>query len=128
MRAEDILDDRILIKANQERSIKTSASERQLPIHPNLYPILQPLRETEGFIWPRLKGPKGRWGHNLSKPCKAITGVNPHALRHRFATRLREHNFNEATIGKLLGHEPSDVTGNYGSVPWERLVEAVNVI
>ena len=128
MRVEDILDDRILIRANDDRSLKTGASERQLPIHPRLYTILKPLRENKGLVWPSLKGPSGRWGHNLSKPCKAVTGVNPHALRHRVATRLREHNFNEATIGKLLGHEPSNVTGSYGAVPWERLVEAINVL
>ena len=35
-------------------------------------------------------------------------------------------NFNEATVGRLLGHEPSNVTGNYGTVPWSRLVDAIH--
>ena len=125
LKVDDLLEDRILVRPNSERSLKTSASEREIPLHPELEEIVAPLRSSTGFIWPRLQGPDGRWGHNLSKPCKSITGVNPHGLRHRAATRLRESNFNEATIGKLLGHEPSNVTGSYGAVPWQRLVEAV---
>ena len=125
LRVEDLLEDRIVVRPNPERTLKTSASHREIPLHPELEEILAPLRSSTGFVWPRLQGPDGRWGHNLSKPCKSITGVNPHGLRHHAATRLREQNFNEATIGKLLGHEPSNVTGSYGSVPWQRLVEAV---
>lgn len=125
LKSDDILEDRILIRPNEERTLKTGASQREIPIHPQLTETLSPLRARVGFIWPRLQSSDGRWGHNLSTPCKKLTGVTPHALRHRVATRLREENFNEATIGKLLGHEPNNVTGGYGSVPWARLVEAV---
>lgn len=128
MKADDLLEDRILIRPNTERSLKTSASEREIPLHLKLAELVAPLRSRQGFIWPQLQGSNGRWGHNLSKPCKAITGVNPHGLRHRAATRLREMNFNEATVGKLLGHEPVSITASYGSVPWSRLVEAVNAL
>ncbi|MBM5793499.1 MAG: integrase [Cyanobacteria bacterium K_DeepCast_0m_m1_088] len=126
LRSDDILEDRILIRPNEERTLKTGASQREIPIHPQLTEILLPIRTRVGFIWPQLQNADGRWGHNLSTPCKKLTGVTPHALRHRVATRLREENFNESTIGKLLGHEPNNVTGGYGSVPWARLVEAVN--
>jgi len=126
LKSDDILEDRILIRPNEERTLKTGASQREIPIHPQLTELLLPLRARVGFIWPQLQNADGRWGHNLSTPCKKLTGVTPHALRHRVATRLREENFNEATIGKLLGHEPNNVTGGYGSVPWARLVEAVN--
>jgi integrase len=126
--ADDLLDDRILIRPNAERSLKTSASEREIPLHPKLHELVDPLRSSTGFVWPQLQGSNGLWGHNLSKPCKVIAGVNPHGLRHRAATCLREMNFNEITVGKLLGHVPSTVTGNYGSVPWSRLVEAVQAL
>jgi len=128
LKADDLLDDRILIRPNTERSLKTTASDREIPLHPRLKELVNPLRSRQGFIWPQLQGSGGRWGHNLSKPCKAITGVNPHGLRHRAATRLREMNFNEATVGKLLGHEPVSITASYGSVPWSRLIEAVNAL
>ena len=101
LKVDDLLEDRFLVRTNSERSLKTSASEREIPLHPELEEIVAPLRSSTDFIWPRLQGSDGRWGHNLSKPCKSITGVNPHGLRHRAATRLRENNYNEATIGKL---------------------------
>ena len=126
--ADDLLEDRILIRPNAERSLKTGASEREIPLHPHLNEIVEPLRSRVGFVWPQLQGTNGRWGHNLSKPCKTVTGVNPHGLRHRAVTCLRETNFNEATIGKLLGHKPVSITGGYGSVPWSRLVDAVNAL
>jgi integrase len=126
--ADDLLDDRILIRPNAERSLKTSASEREIPLHPKLTELVEPLRSCTGFVWPHLQASNGRWGHNLSKPCRVITGVNPHGLRHRAATCLREMNFNEATVGKLLGHEPGNITGSYGTVPWSRLVEAVEAL
>ena len=128
LRADDLRYDRILIRPSTERSLKTTASEREIPLHLKLAELVEPLRSRQGFIWPQLQGSGGRWGHNLSKPCKAVTGVNPHGLRHRAATRLREMNFNEATVGKLLGHEPVSITASYGSVPWSRLVEAVNAL
>lgn len=128
LRGEDLLEDRIVIQPHEDRSLKTKASERSIPIHPSLEAVLEPYRGADGLIWPALKGDGIRWAHNLSKPCKAVTGTNPHNLRHRAATRLREGNFNEATIGRLLGHTPNTVTGGYGTVPWERLVEAVRTL
>ena len=125
LRGEDLLADRIVIQPHQDRHLKTKASERHIPTHPCLEPVLEAYRGADGLIWPALKGDGHRWAHNLAKPCKAVTGSNPHGLRHRAATRLREANFNEAVIGRLLGHTPNTVTGGYGSIPWERLVEAV---
>jgi integrase len=128
LRGEDILVDRIVIQPHEDRPLKTKASERHIPIHTLLEPVVGAYRGAEGLIWPKLKGDGIRWGHNLSKPCRTVTGTNPHGLRHRAATKLREANFNEATIGRLLGHTPNTVTGGYGSVPWERLVEAVEAL
>ena len=128
LKAADILEDRILIRPNDDRSLKTAASERQIPLHPKLNDLVAPLRSRIGYVWPQLQAANGRWGSNLAKPCRKITGVNPHGLRHHVATCLREMNFNEATVGKLLGHEPGNITGSYGSVPWSRLVEAVNAL
>ena len=126
LRSEDILEDRLLIRPTPERTLKSRSSERDIPLHPEIVPICAVLKGADGYVWPQLRGQGGRWAHNLSKPCRLITGVNPHALRHRVATKLREANFNEATVGRLLGHEPSNVTGSYGSVPWSRLVDAIH--
>jgi integrase len=127
LRGEDIRPDRLLIRPHELRSLKSPASERDVPLHPELRSLLLPFSgSAKGVLWPRQRNDKtGRWGVNLSKPCKRITGVSPHGLRHRAATRLREGGFNEAVLGRLLGHTPTTITGGYGAVPWERLVEAV---
>lgn len=125
---EDLLEDRILIRPNSERPLKTKASEREIPIHPKLQEIVSELRGKTGYLWPSLQSGQSRWGHNLSTPCKKITGVNPHALRHRVATKLRECDFNEAVIGRLLGHTPNTITGSYGTVPWQKLIKAVECL
>ncbi|WP_172637157.1 tyrosine-type recombinase/integrase [Cyanobium gracile] len=129
LRGGDIKSDRILIRSHELRPLKTAASEREVPLHPELSPLLQPLGGKPGVIWPRQRNEAtGRWGVNLAKPCRRITGVSPHGLRHRAVTKLREAGFNEAVIGRLLGHTPNTITGGYGSVPWDKLVEAVAVL
>lgn len=109
LRGEDIRTDRLLIGPHELRPLKTPASERDVPLHPDLRPLLLPLSgSAQGLIWPRQRNEATcRWGVNLSKPCKWVTGVSPHGLRHRAATRLREGGFNEAVVGRLLGHTAS---------------------
>ena len=77
-------------------------------MHPSLIKLVEPLRKVEGHIWPRLKTTSSirgveviRWGRNLSKPCKNITGLRPKDFRDRFATQLREHDFNQVNIERL---------------------------
>ena len=85
--AEDIQDDRILIRPSEERSLKTLASERAIPIHPRLVDLMTSVKAGSGYLWPFLHQPSsGRWGANFSKPSQRIIGVNPKALRDRAAT------------------------------------------
>jgi integrase len=126
LRGQDLLEDRIVIQPHSDRSLKSKASERQIPMHPLLASVLRSYRDQFGLIWPELQSTDGRWGANLSRSCKKVTGATPHCFRHRAATRLREKNFNEATICRLLGHTPNTITASYGSIPWERLMDAVN--
>ena len=56
-------------------------------------------------------------------------GVTMHSLRHRFATRVYNHNRDVFTVQKLLGHASAATTQRYVQVSDERmraLVEAVN--
>jgi integrase len=122
--AEDVRSDRLLIRPRTDRTIKTPASSRAIPLHPKLEDLKAYAEGRSGPLWPNLRN-GNRWGVNMAKPCKRITGVEPKALRHRAATTLREAGFNEAVIGRLLGHSSTTITGSYGSVPWDRLVEAV---
>lgn len=121
---EDLKEDRITIKQHPHRALKNRASEREVPIHPALAPVVANYKGT-GVIWPELEN-GGRWGNHLATPCSKTTGINPHGHRHQVATRLRERGFNEAVIGRLLGHTPNTITGSYGSIPWSKLVEAVS--
>jgi integrase len=127
--AEDLLEDRILIRPNQKRSLKTDGSEREIPLHPRLKELASALRKQEGLLWPSQFQPAtSRWGVNLSKPAKLITGVSPKGLRDRAATVLRGAGKNEALVVRLLGHTPNWISSEYGAVPWSELVKAVELL
>ena len=127
--AEDLLEDRILIRPNQKRSLKTDGSEREIPLHPRLKEFASALRKQEGLLWPSQFQPAtSRWGVNLSKPAKLITGVSPKGLRDRAATVLRGAGKNEALVVRLLGHTPNWISSEYGAVPWSELVKAVELL
>ena len=129
LRAEDIQDDRILIRPSEKRSLKTLASERAIPIHPRLVDLMASLRTRSGYLWPFLHQPStGRWGANFSKPSQRIIGVNPKALRDRAATTLRQNDKNEAVVQRLLGHTPNSISMQYGAVPWSELQKAVALL
>ena len=127
--AEDLLEDRILIRPNEKRSLKTDASEREIPLHPRLQELVSPLRGQKGLLWPaQLQEATSRWGVNLSKPARLITGVSPKGLRDRAATVLRGAGKNEALVVRLLGHTPNWISSEYGAVPWPELVKAVELL
>ncbi len=127
--ADDLLEDRILIRPNQKRSLKTDRSAREIPLHPRLKELASVLRKQEGLLWPSQFQPvTSRWGVNLSKPAKLITGVSPKGLRDRAATVLRGAGKNEALVVRLLGHTPNWISSDYGAVPWCELVKAVELL
>jgi len=137
LRREDILEDRILIRPHALRPLKTAASEREIPIHPCLEPVLADLRDAHcdrsrrggaGLIWPELQDQKGRWGAGLHAKSVRETGVSPKGLRDRAVTVLRGAGLNEAVAARLLGHTPSWMTASYGAIPWPKLVEAVSLL
>ena len=52
LQGKDILDDRILIRPNEWRPLKTQSSERSIPIHSRLKLLGFKLRQKSGFLWP----------------------------------------------------------------------------
>ena len=129
LQSEDLLEDRILIRPNKLRPLKTSSSERSIPIHPRLTFFAGDLREKKGFLWPaQYQEPNKRWGVNLSKPCRKIVGITPKSFRDRAATVLRRNNMNEAVVVALLGHTPNSISMSYGAVPWSELKRAVKLL
>ena len=129
LQAEDLRDDRILIRPNESRPLKTMASERSIPLHPRLRSLAMELREKNGFLWPsQYQEATKRWGINLSKSCRKIVGVTPKGFRDRAATVLRANNMNEAVVVALLGHTPNSISMSYGVAPWNELRHAVRLL
>ena len=134
LRAQDIHDDHISVEWQDERGLKTANSVRDIPLHPSLIEVLKPYRKQKsGHLWPNLKTTSTvagveviRWGHNLAKPCKRITGIRPKDFRDRFATRLRDEDFNDTTIRRLMGHSSIDVHSSYGGKNWDKFVQMIN--
>lgn len=135
LRGEDIHEDYISVEWQEERSLKTANSVRDIPIHPQLAATLQEFRGTTGYLWPRLKTVKQvdgveviRWGHNLSKPCRKITGLKPSDFRDRFATELRSLDFNQVNIERLMGHSALTTNSTYGGKDWSKYVQMIHSI
>ena len=129
LRSEHLHDDRILIRPNESRPLKTDSSERSIPIHSRLKSLSIDLRERTGLLWPgQYQESNKRWGVNFSKPCRKIVGITPKGFRDRAATILRENNMNEAVVVALPGHTPNSISMAYGATPWRELRRAVNLL
>lgn len=133
LRGEDICDEYISVEWHEERSLKTANSVRDIPIHPMLAVVLGKFRGVKGYLWPRLKTVKLvdgveviRWGHNLSKPCKQITGLKPKDFRDRFVTKLRSLDFNQINIERLTGHSALTTNSTYGGMDWPKYVQMIH--
>lgn len=108
---------------------------RVLPIPPNLARSIRVL--PQGYVFPgriiekqRHKGEghvSARW---LGKKVAELLpdGVTMHALRHRFATRLYNHNRDVFTLQKLLGHASAATTQRYVQVSDARMRELVESV
>ena len=132
LRATDIHNDYISVEWTEDRSLKTANSVRDIPLHPLLRPVVEPLRQHEGHIWPSLQNSKNvqgveviRWGHNLSKPCKQITGLRPKDFRDRVIRQLRLNGFNDTLIQRLSGHSAVTVNSSYGGADWDSYVRMI---
>jgi integrase len=110
-----------------DRPLKTRESRRVVPIHPQIRDLLQSL--TEGSERPFIhyyNEVTSRWGGGIA--WSKTIGINPHALRHAAVTSMRLHNISEKVIARVVGHSIPGMTAQYGSVPLEKLQEAVRAI
>ena len=129
LQAEDLLEDRILIRPNELRPLKTSSSERFIPIHPRLMALAEELRIKKGLLWPgQYQESSKHWGVKLAKSCGKIVGITPKGFRDRAATVLRANNVNEAVVVALLGYTPNSISMSYGATPWSELRRAINLL
>lgn len=133
LRGEDIHEDYISVEWIEERSLKTANSVRDIPLHPKIVEVVKPYRGVDGHIWPALQTVKIadgvrviRWGHNLAKPCKKITGLTPKSLRDVFATKLRSLDYNQVNISRLMGHSANTTNSTYGGKDWGKYVQMIH--
>lgn len=132
LRAEDIHSGYISVEWTEDRSLKTAHSVRDIPLHPLLKTVVNPLRQLSGPIWPQLKTVSHvngvmviRWGSNLSKPCKRVTGLRPKDFRDRVITQLRSNGFNDTLIQRLSGHSSVSINSSYGGADWDSYVRMI---
>ena len=132
LRSEDIHSTYISVEWTEERALKTAHSVRDIPLHPLLQHVVEPLRNFSGPIWPQLKTTSlvngvmvTRWGHNLSKSCKHITGLRPKDFRDRVITQLRTNGFNDTLISRLSGHSAVTINSSYGGADWDSYVRMI---
>lgn len=131
------------VRASDERSLKTSASKRVVPVHRTLIDLgllatLDQLRRAgENRLFPNLTpGPRGHLSHKPSKFFgrlidKALGEDCPvvfHSFRHTFITGLRKARVPREVRTALVGHEDGGVHEGYGSEPIDRLNDAVQAV
>jgi len=132
----------ITIREGEDKQLKTDASRRKVPIHPQLirmgllkYRANLDAGKAGGRLFPEIeRGADGYFSHNFSKwfsrYAKQI-GIKSaktvfHSLRHNFKDALEAAGVEEARRRALMGHTNSTVHGGYGSaLPVSLLAEDI---
>lgn len=123
---------RIYVSTGQTRVViqspKTRSSERKIPIPHGILKMLKQLQRKENCKAWFLSGnefkPVEPRCYRKSVHCylkgAGVAVVNPHALRHTFATTCLQAGCNIKTLSELLGHGSSDITlKRYVHTCWE---------
>lgn len=129
------------INAANGKNLKNQASERKVPMHPDLFargflewvdgrhdgPLFPHLtRNVKGVLSSAPSKWFGRWKNGvLSQPDKKTF----HSFRHTVVELLKEEGVEDKLIGALLGHADSSITtGVYGSGerPLKQLKQAID--
>ena len=123
---------RIYVSTGQTRVViqspKTRSSERKIPIPHGILKMLKQLQRKENCKAWFLSGnefkPVEPSCYRKSVHCylkgAGVAVVNPHALRHTFATTCLQAGCNIKTLSELLGHGSSDITlKRYVHTCWE---------
>ncbi|MCI8442017.1 MAG: site-specific integrase, partial [Provencibacterium sp.] len=109
---------------------KSKTSNRETPVYENIWRLLMFYRQVQlheghpnpqSLIFPSKRGtytdPR-TYQKRVQAVCKRceLQGVNVHALRHTFATRLMEQNVPIRIIRNLMGHASTVTTKKYSHV------------
>lgn len=113
-----------------DKSVKTAASEREIPITDTLLALgLRQFVEGRAKRYPKERlfrefrlGTKGRksegctrfWGDLLKKEGLWKEGRSTHVWRHTFVATLRANDVAEEDVAAIVGHSRGSVTAGYG--------------
>jgi integrase len=127
----DINDDPDTADEGPDKSVKTAASRRQVPVHPALLALgfvehVAKVRAGGGKrIFPEIKpGPDGSWSYQPSKFWQRYLarlgvkrrGLGLHSFRHGFADECRRRSVPDEVIKGLMGHADGSQTAHYGTL------------
>lgn len=119
---------------------KTASSKRRIPLNNAALEYLLAQKERryygeEYYVFNIGRNEvRAMEAHNISRSFKNILEKNNiehrgvHALRHTFATDLKENGIDELIISRLLGHSSSDVTRRYIDTRFNELRKAVETL
>jgi integrase len=97
---------------------------RMLPVVGDLAAELS--ARPAGFVFPSTRTASGHVSDGtVQQRVRKACGVAPHALRHRFATRVYEATGDLLAVQQLLGHASVATTQRYVGVSRDRLVAAM---
>ena len=111
------------ITPNELRRLKTSSSDRTIPISPAMLESLQPLRvgkDDDAYVFPKYGRPRGNDAASgmLMKRFRTVIQDDKlviHSLRHRMKDKLRNTGCPESISMAIMGHSTNSIASNYGS-------------
>jgi integrase len=114
----------------QDNRIKNAASERLIPLHPELERLgfiayVEKLAYQKGRVFPDLKANvygrlTAKWGEWFGPYLRNVCGITDkrkvfHSFRHTFKDYIRRARVAEGVQRQLMGHAGKDVADDYGS-------------
>jgi integrase len=114
----------------QANRIKNAASERLVPLHPELERLgfityVEKLKDQQGRVFPDLVPNiygrlTAKWGEWFSPYMRTVCGITDkrkvfHSFRHTFKDYTRRAKMPEGIQRQLMGHAGKDVADDYGS-------------
>ena len=133
---------RIREDATDKLRLKNAASERDVPVHPELERLgfLQYVAAMRGAgearLFPRLRPNvygrlTAKWGEWFGPYLRNVCGLTDkrlvfHSFRHTFKQYARHAGIEEGVQRQIMGHSSTDVADEYGSgYPLHRVVEGI---